>query len=297
MQPQAFVTLTYPPHFLSTAVTIKSYFNHHLTLPVVVIIDDINLTQQMGPDGSHVAWLDYVDDCKQLYSSLGQPCRFVQLSTFEPIASGEVVDSVGWLRQQMVKFYMDQLLPDLEHWFFVDGDIFFLDQIPPDATPYSLVTKFTPDWIKYVSSVLKIDQSLVKHTPDDRVHTDDVTVSNPPWRFMSSKILQGLRKYVEDLHHADFVQLHADYVKNGTLLTWSEWELIELYQNCVLNQKNKMAFCPPMQFQQQPPEKCLPFTISMCNLSAEQDMGRAWFESQGVPVSDQHWQKICRIKK
>ncbi len=297
MQPQAFVTLTYPPHFLSTATTIKSYFDHHPKLPVVVIVDDTNITRIPGCVTEFVEWSDYIKDCEDLYGSLNQTCRIVRLSQTDLIPSKNITLFPSWLRQQMVKLYMDHLLPDLESWFFSDGDMFFFDTTPA-ATPYSYVTGYDPAWISYVADTLKIDPAVVKHTSAVQTQ-DDITVSNPPWRLMSAAVLKGLRTYVEQIHSVEFIQYHFNYAKshNGVHCTWSEWELIELYQSRVLNQSTQLEFCPPMQFRQQPPEKCLPFTISMCNLPAEQDMRRDWFESLGVPVSDQHWQKICKIKK
>lgn len=299
MQPQAFVTLTYPPHFLSTAATIKSYFNHHPKLPVVIIVDDTNITRLPRitrlPSGEieFVAWPDYIGDCEELYRSLGQDCQIVRLSQTElPVTSFP-----GWLRQQMVKFYMDHLLPDIESWFFSDGDVFFFDTTPAE-TPYSYVTEYNPEWISYVADTLKIDPALVKHKSAGETQ-DDATVSNPPWRLMSATILKGLRSHVENTHNVDFIQYHHNYARahREQLCTWSEWELIEFYQSRVLNQPTQLKFCPPISFQHEIPRKNLPFTISMLNLPSEIAMGRSWFEQMGVPVSDDHWQKVSRIKK
>lgn len=300
MQPQAFVTLTYPPHFLSTAATIKSYFNHHPTLPVVVIVDDTNITRIPGCDIDFVEWPDYISDCKELYGSLGQNCQIVRLSQTDLTPGKNKTLFPGWLGQQMVKFYMDHLLSDLESWFFSDGDIFFFNTTPA-ATPYSYVSGYNPAWISYVADTLKIDPVLVKHTAAVQTQ-DDITVSNPPWRLMSAAVLKGLRSYVEQIHSVDFIQYHLNYVKRlkGKLweqCTWSEWELIELYQSRVLNQPTRLEFCPPMSFQQTIPTKNLPFTVSMLNLPKDLEMGRSWFERTGVPVSDDHWQKASRIKK
>lgn len=297
MQPQAFVTLTYPPHFLSTAATIKSYFNHHPSLPVVVIVDDTYITRLTSFDINFVEWPDYVSDCEKLYGSLGQNCQIVRLSQTNLTSSKNITLFPGWLQQQMVKFYMDQLLPDLESWFFSDGDMFFFDATPA-ATPYSYVTEYNPAWISYIADTLKIDPLLVKHTSAVQTQ-DDITVSNPPWRLMSAAVLQGLRSYVEQTHSVDFMQYHFDYAEKygRERCTWSEWELIELYQSRMLNQPNQLEFCPPMLFQQAMPVKDLPFTVSMLNLPNEMAMGRSWFEQMGVPVSDDHWQKASRIKK
>jgi hypothetical protein len=297
MQPQAFVTLTYPPHFLSTAATIKSYFDHHPKLPVVVIVDDTNITRIPGCVTEFVEWSDYIKDCEDLYGSLNQTCQIVRLSQTDLIPSKNITLFPSWLRQQMVKLYMDHLLPDLESWFFSDGDMFFFDTTPA-ATPYSYVTGYNPAWISYVADTLKIDPAVVKHTSAIQTQ-DDITVSNPPWRLMSAAVLKGLRTYVEQTHSVEFIQYHFNYAEshNGVLCTWSEWELIELYQSRVLNQSTQLEFCPPMSFQQEMPTKNLPFTVSMLNLASDMAMGRDWFESLGVPVSDQHWQKICKIKK
>jgi hypothetical protein len=299
MQPQAFVTLTYPPHFLSTAATIKSYFNHHPKLPVVIIVDDTNITHLPSitclPSGDieFVAWPDYISDCEELYRSLGQDCRIVRLSQ-----TGLTITLFpGWLRQQMVKFYIDYLLPDIESWFFSDGDVFFFDTTPVE-TPYSYVTEYNPQWISYVADTLKINPALVKHKSAGETQ-DDVTVSNPPWRLMSATVLKGLRSYVETTHNVDFIQYHYSYARahKEQICAWSEWELIELYQSRVLNQQTQLKFCPPLIFHHEIPTKNLPFTISMLNLPSETAMGRSWFEQMGVPVSDDHWQKVSRIKK
>ena len=298
MQPQAFVTLTYPPHFLSTAATIKSYFNHHPTLPVVVIVDDTNITRLPSFGINFVEWPDYISDCEQLYGLLGQNCQIVRLSQSVLYTSKNITLFPGWLRQQMVKFYMDQLLLDLESWFFSDGDLFFF-QPTPVATPYSYVTRFNPGWIDYVVNTLKIDADLTKH-PISKETTDDVTVSNPPWRYMSAAVLKGLRSYVEQIHSVDFMQYHLDYAKTHSdqLCTWSEWELIELYQTRVLHQLPCLEFSPPMQFQRDAlPTYTAPFNVTMLNLPSERDMGRDWFEAMGVTVTDDHWAKISKIQK
>lgn len=302
MQPQAMVTLTYPPHFLSTAATIKSYFNHHPVVEVVIVIDDTNLIKLPGINNTFVEWPDYVNDCKELYGSLGHLCSYVRLSQIPLFTSSKIASSIGWLRQQMVKFYMDQLLPDLESWFFTDGDMFFFETLP-DATPYSAITGYYPSWIKYVADTLQIAPELVKHSVD-YLHvnnrSNEITVSNPPWRHMSAAVLQGLRQYIELKHNVDFMQYHNTYAEsNGNQqCSWSEWELIELYQTHILQRPNQLKFCPPMPFQREPPTNYRsPFKSTMLNLPAECDMGRDWFESMGVAVSDDHWQKACKIKK
>jgi hypothetical protein len=197
----------------------------------------------------------------------------------------------------MVKFFIDYLLPDIETWFFSDGDMFFFDTTPAE-TPYSYVNGYNPAWINYVADTLKIDPALVKHISAIETQ-DDITVSTPPWRLMSAKVLKDLRSHVENIHSVDFIQYHYNYAsKHGEQqCTWSEWELIELYQSRVLNQPTQLKFCPPMLFQHEKPTKNLPFTISMSNLPSEMAMGRSWFEQMGVPVSDDHWQKASRIKK
>lgn len=298
MQPQAFVTLTYPPHFLSTAVTIKSYFNHHPLLPVVIIIDDTNTARLQGHHNEFVEWTEYASDCEQLYRSLGYQCRIVKLSESFLYISKNITLFPGWLRQQMVKFYMDQLVPDLETWFFSDGDLFFFESTPV-ATPYSYVTEFNPEWTNYVVNTLQINADLAKHSTSKET-TDDVTVSNPPWRHMSAAVLQGLRLYVEQTHQIDFVQYHYNYAKThgNHLCTWSEWELIELYQTRVLHQLPCLEFSPPMQFQRNMlPTYTSPFNVTMLNLPSEQEMGRDWFEAMGVTVTNDHWNKIVKIQK
>ena len=126
MHQQPLVILTYPGHFLLTALTIRSFFLHNPPTPVVIIVDNL----------SRYCWPSYVADCEHFYKTLADKVT-VQCVSDLPEAHFYNQPNDGWLRQQLVKLYLDQLVSE-PVWFFTDGDIQFHFPAPFDSVPYTI---------------------------------------------------------------------------------------------------------------------------------------------------------------
>lgn len=225
---QPLVVLTYPDHFLLTALTIQSYLKHHTPSSITVIADDL----------SDRAWPNYIKNCEQQYN-----CSVVPVST---ITSAVPFSNNSWIRQQIVKLHLDQVLTD-DVWFFTDGDVEYCFPVPYNTVPYSIVRvdQERSSHNDYVTMMLGIDTPGIyaQHPdidwrPDNR---DQVCVSNPPFRTMQAHTLQLLRAHVEQQHQKSMIQIHQ---KLACLM--SEWELIANFQTHVLKQNIDLVYCPTL---------------------------------------------------
>jgi hypothetical protein len=229
---QPLVVLTYPDHFLLTALTIQSYLKYHAPSSITVIADNI----------SHRAWPNYIKDCEQQYG-----CRVIPVSTVTPALS---FANNSWIRQQIVKLYLDQILTD-DVWFFTDGDVEYCFPVAYNTVPYSIVRggQVQVDQNAYVAMMLGIDTlgMYVQHPDIDWQpnNTGQVCVSNPPFRTMQAHTLRSLRAYVEQLHQKSMIEIHQ---KLNYLM--SEWELIANFQVHVVKQSVDLVYYPtlPMQY-------------------------------------------------
>jgi len=114
------VVLTYPGHFLLTALTIQSYFKHHKHTSTTLIIDDT----------SSFCWPGYLEDCQQQYSGYN-------IITVSSLDTAKLFKG-PWVRQQIVKLYLDTLLP-FDEWFFTDGDLEYYFPAPTNVIPYVII--------------------------------------------------------------------------------------------------------------------------------------------------------------
>ena len=254
------VVLTYPGHFLSTVLTIRSYLEYHTPTEVVVVADDL----------SPYAWDSYLQDCQDLYwtpvipiSQVNQPKEF----------------NNGWIRQQIAKLHLDQLV-DLSNWFFTDGDIVFLHAVDPADTPYSIpdYSAISQQQHKYIQELLNISN------PGIEVNNRLVCVSDPPFRSMSAQILKQLRNHI-----GDRIQL--------TGAGMSEWELIENFRQHVLGESLKLVRYAPHNILN--PDKKLDYFSHqfLTHYGTDRNLGKEYFVNQSVTVSDRIWQKIVNISK
>lgn len=284
------VVLTYPGHFLLTALTLKSYCRYHKPSAVVVIVDDA------GP----WAWPDYVDDCQQLYQ-----CEVKTTSHLESIS---LFKDNPWVRQQIIKLHLDQIV-DFDRWFFSDGDVVYNFTIPENITPFTVTGGglVQEQQNKYVSTVLKLPQVGIETTFDrgDGPETKQVCVSNPPFRFMQADTLQQLRQHIEELHNKSFCDVHEvimlhdlDCRPHDPVYSISEWELIANFQRHVLGQDLNLQYYPTYNLGDTmgilAPNQ--PDYAHTC-FNSDKDFGRAWFESQGIGVEDRIWNHLSKINK
>lgn len=270
------VVLTYPGHFLLTALTIRSYLEYHSSTEVIVVADDLS---------SH-AWPTYLNDCQNLYWAPVIPVS--QISTAKQFNN-------GWIRQQIAKLYMDQVI-DADTWFFTDGDVEYRCTAPVNSIPFTITRTGTlrPQQNAYVARLLGIDNAGIytEHPdmdwePGTRRH--QVCVSNPPFRTMSAVTLQQLRQHIEQqgLSVAD-VHLTVDN------LAVSEWELIANFQLHVLKQDIPLVYYPTVAIDSNQTS-----TVDYCATCYETDQAysREWWQSKGITISDRIWQQVINIAK
>lgn len=297
---QPLVVLTYPGHFMTTALTIRSYFFHNEPVPVTVIADDI----------SRFAWPSYITDCEHFYAGLADSVTVIPVSTL-PQAQYYNQPHNGWLRQQLVKLYLDKII-DLTECFFTDGDMQFQFPVPRDSVPFT-ITNNPRDTVRarqnaYVSQMLQITNPGIVAT---HPHMDfapncqaQVCVSNPPFRTMRAQTLKQLRQHIWDLRGQTIEQSHAwmydtcEYLPNGDApFLESEWELIENFRVHVLGEDINPVYYPavPMSATGHYPSIGMEFCVT--TYVSDRGLGRAWFQQHDLAVSDQVWQHLAQIVK
>jgi len=223
---QPLVILTYPGHFLLTALTIQSYLQHHTPSSVTVVADDL----------SPHSWSGYLDHCAQQYN-----CKVIPTSS---ILEAVAFSNNHWIRQQIVKLHLDLVL-DTDCWFFTDGDVEYCFSVPYNTVPYSIVRGGSERTLQdqYVATMLGIANPGIQATHPDidwnQDHLDQVCVSNPPFRTMHADVLRQLRTYVQQLHNRSFVELHQQWKH-----LMSEWELIANFQTHILKQPIELIYYP-----------------------------------------------------
>lgn len=253
------VVLTYPGHFLLTALTIRSYLEYHTPTEVIVVADDL----------SPYVWDSYLKDCQYLYWSSVVP--------FSQIAETKQHNN-GWIRQQIAKLHMDQIIKS-DRWFFTDGDIVFLHAVDPTHIPYSVpdYTETTKQQNDYVKSLLNVDVGIM-------VNGQQVCVSNPPFRTVESNTLQELRNHVGK-------QIHT------TGPGMSEWELIENFKQKVqAKELNLVKYAPHRLNDPSANLKYFDHQFLTC-YNTDSDLGREWFVDQGIQTTDRIWQILSNINR
>lgn len=274
------VVLTYPGHFLLTALTIKSYLEHHTPTEVIVVADDL----------SPCAWSTYLTDCQNLYQTTIIPVS--QLTEAHKFNS-------GWIRQQIVKLYLDQLIPH-DSWFFTDGDVEYLCPAPGDSIPYVINRggSVQDQQNNYVGKLLGIAPPVGIYA--EHPHMDwepgttrhQVCVSNPPFRTMRKSTLLQLRNYLENYHGMSVDDLHQS-LDNHTYSV-SEWELIASFQLHVLKEDIPVVYYPTIPLGS---DRGSPFDHCATCYNTDSAYSREWWQSKGIEISDRIWQETINIAK
>jgi len=273
------VVLTYPGHFLLTALTIQSFLKHNTADSVYVIVDDL----------SRSCWPEYVDDCKQLYTN----ATILLVSDLAPAA----YFNDPWIRQQVVKLYLDQLLP-VDQWMFSDGDVEYFFPVPNNCIPY-VITRGGPTQDQqnaYVAKMLGIaDPGIHTEHPDmdweSGTYRHQVCVSNPPFRTMYAQTLKQLRIHIETLHNQTVTQLHL------TESMASEWELIANFQLLVLKNTVDLVYYPTIPMIDPPLISANQPSYCATCYNTDADFDRQWWHSKGIVISDQLWKKLFNIAR
>jgi hypothetical protein len=261
------VITTFTGYFFITVLCLRSVKKYLSHLPVDIIIDDYDLTH----------WPTYVDDCKQ-YLTDQFPDLDINFVLFSQLPQVDDARHGGWFRQQLIKLHLDQLIP-ADNWLSVDADVVLrayplIDVIPVMRKSADAIDHGNRLYVKYM---LDIEKPFLGNS------SDHLCASGVPFRWLSKDLLKNLRHRVEQTHNKNFLQLHVDLMKSGDIVAYdpdmqrmimSEFQLIEVYRDQFSNDN---------------------FNISIGTSAFDHDSvkdwhrERTWFESQEIPVSNQHW--------
>lgn len=279
------VVLTFPGHFFQTAVCIKSLLQHYPDHAdtITVIADDV----QCDP------WSDYVQDLVQ-YLDTG--CKVITTSIIPGIQ--ECV--AGWWRQQLVKLTLDRILLG-DRWFVIDGDVIFQSRCEiQDCVPISRRHDSTSRW----SQMCKLYVKGLLGTAEGIMHdgAQSVTTSPIPFRYLDRDLLSALRQHVESRFDTEFVDLHLRWFTDQTIVAdidpptrWvmSEWEVIECFrqmiQGKILPYKDLGSGYQIEHIEHIAQIESGP-GIFIHSYKRDTDIGRSWFEDQGLTIPDKTWQ-------
>lgn len=267
------IVLTYPGHFLLSALTIKSYLKYHTPTEIIVVADDV----------SSQAWPTYIKDCEQLYKT--------QVIPVSNIPQAVEFGGNGWVRQQIIKLHLDQVL-EFDSWFFTDGDIVFLHAVNPTDIPYSVpyFGEQTQKQNEYVANLLGIE------LPGIINNGQQVCVSNPAFRTMEKLTLQQLRQHIEIKHNQSIALLHQPYLNSNSICV-SEWELIENFKQHIMGKELTLVKYAPHDIANT--EANLNFFSHqfLTCYSTDKTFGQEWFVKQDLVVSDNIWQILSNINR
>ena len=232
------VVLTYPRHMFITCLTIREAIKwQKWDKPVTVLYDDM----------FHPQYVTYCDDLQEQikkyipsielnlipYSRLGILQHHIILK--EPM-------KYGWIRQQLVKLYLDQLL-DTNKWFILDSDCVLMQNIPYDINVYARTYNYDELSVAF--------QNYWNYMYKDIVNIKTKHPSNPvPFRYLERELLIQMREYISKLHNKSFIQIHHLLLDKKFLIgvehemVMSEWDLIEYYRNNIYQQSSNMNNMP-----------------------------------------------------
>lgn len=271
------VVLTYPGHFFFTVLTVQSYLQHHTDPSSIhILVDDL----------SPHAWPGYVEDCVVNYKEFDPHIvRTSQLVFLQNFVKN------GWIRQQMIKLYLDRLL-SFDQWFYTDGDIIFLNAVDINTLPYSEPESSEVSSLNhsYVAKILGVDANGIYKD------TKRVCVSNPAFRSMHKTTLQDLRQFVEYRHQQPFDRLHESYQIHHTA-SMSEWELIENFRKHVLGQDLELVKYAPHDYSCKGQKLDFFKHQFLTCYSTDGVIGPQWFRDQGLDHVDRFWPQVEKITR
>ena len=267
------VLTTFPGYFFTQVLSLRSIQQYAAGFPIDIIIDDFRLTH----------WPTYVNDCQQ-YLNHCFPGNNFNYYLYSDLPGIEKVKTGGWFRQQLVKMYLDQLIPG-SRWLLVDADVVFLEEPKIDVViavireggPIDLGNRL------YVQHMLNTNQPWVVN------ETEFLCLSSVPFRLIERDLIVELRKHAENLH-GDFLQHHLDlfdaqqlvaFDPDGKTMIMSEFQLIEIFRH--------RYYRNPLPIGRLSPDGL--HLASKFNHSSQKDwrFERSWFAEQGVDTPDQYW--------
>ena len=258
---------TFPGYFFTQVLSLRSIQQYAAGFPIDIIIDDFGLTH----------WPTYVTDCQQ-YLDRCFPNNNFNYYLYSDLPGIEKVKTGGWFRQQLVKMYLDQLIPG-NQWLLVDADVVFRESpnintvsaVVRDGGPIDLGNRL------YVQHMLNADQPWVDN------ETEFWCLSSVPFRLIERDLIIELRQHAEKLH-GDFLRHHLDLFEtqqlvafdpNGKTMVMSEFQLIEVFRHRYYRN----------------PLPIVRHAASKFDHSSQKDwrFERSWFEERGVDTPNQYW--------
>jgi hypothetical protein len=274
MTDRVVVVPTYPAHFYQTELTLRSVIQHMDTVEKIIVIAD-NI--------SNLAWSDYLQDCADVYKPY-----HVQIIPVSTISVANQFRQVPWVRQQIVKLHLDQIIEPAE-WLLIDGDT-QLNTAPPtigrfcSRTPYQGISldirdpqpgEKTSQMIFYVRQVMK-DQYSGFQDHEGKY----ITASHPPIHRMSAEVLESLRSHVSKQHSRSFADLHLDIALDDRYSV-TEWDLIEWYSRQYLDLSDHWLFDQSW----------------FCSTwSCDRELGQTWFVEQALEIDPAIWARLPLAK-
>ena len=286
------VVLTYPGHFFSTALCLRSLRHFYPDIKTIYILCD---------DLYNCDWENYFSDCQQYYSKINYGLKLIPYSNLPGLETCEY----GWWRQQLVKLNLDRLVPG-DSWFVIDGDL-VLDQRIDLVGITPVHVRGSPEDPMTKSVRLYIDKMLGQPTPP---LTDQdgkfALTSSVPFRHLIAANLKELRDHMTVQLKGDPIQEHIHMFYSGeivafdptsTYMVMHEWELIEAYnhlrfpgQFSVINIGSGYHLdTHTSALESQYKYRINPYTDS--------HMGLLWFQRQHLFIPEAQWEKASKIKK
>lgn len=264
------VVTTFAGYFFTQILCLRSIKKYLPDLPIDIIIDDFELTH----------WPSYTQDCCN-YIQQNFPDANITYHRYSDFAGMEKVKTGGWFRQQLIKLYLDHFVAG-NNWLLVDADVVFKETPRCDVINATVQQGATPIDIGnrlYVSQMLDCDKPWLV---DEK---EFWCASSVPFRWISHSLLTALRNKIQSIHGKSLFDLHLELFDRNELVAFdprsetmvmSEFQLIEVY-------RHRYSGCP------------LPIIkngASSFEHSSLKDwqFDRAWFEQQGIPVNDRHWE-------
>lgn len=270
------VLTTFPGYFFTQILSLRSIQQYAAGFPIDIIVDDFDIQH----------WPDYLQDCKQYIRQIF-PNEDITFRRFSDFPGMEKVQTGGWFRQQLIKLYLDQIVPG-DNWLLVDADVIFQESIRIDAVSATVNT--TPDSINvgnrlYVSHMLGTSQPWVVN------EQEYWCMSSVPFRGLSRDLLTRLRTHVESLHNKALFDYHLELFEQNRLVAFdpesktmvmSEFQLIEIFRHRYYHTPLPIGQCIASHFDH----------TSIKDWHTD----RSWFENQ-IPVDNKHWESLQNFGK
>lgn len=273
MRSQA-VVLTYPGHFLLSKLTIDSIKKHISSInDIVVIVDDLSI----------MSWPGYTQDCQDLYNVQIIPSSTLKLPNIEYLKKHP------WIKQQIIKFYLDVIFPQHDEIFFSDGDVVFYHDVDYLCVPYFRMTQeyIHEQQTKYISLALGVDYNGI--ILDNRV----ISTSGPPFRDIQLDILPQLRSAVESNNKCEFSEYHCKLIGDQTQSV-SEWELLEFFKQKTLDMRLDLQYYH-LQYLDQNLDRDPGRYFGSC-FCCDKIFGKQWWQDNTNVDYKKYWAKLPIMK-